>query len=213
MFQKKLIASAVAGVAALSISSAAFANGGTYMAPVQPEESSFYFTAKVGYGQAHWTDLFSNTVQDRLDISVDDGNIAAGADVGYQFNRFLAADVGFLWIFEETGIQTWAVDVGLKMLAPLWEQFGLYASVGGSYLESDFTGSVQTLRSNFGLPDSVDSFNVTFGAGAYYEVTPEWVVEAGWQRYSGSPELNNNYQPFTDFYGVGLTYKFPVDMF
>ena len=88
-------------------------------------------------------------------------------------------------------------------MAPLWEDVGAFAKVGGAWLNTEFNGG-----------GSIDNFNVTYGAGLYYEVNDDWSVEGGWQRYHGDQEFfGGSFQPMADFYYAGLTYKFPVDMF
>ena len=98
MFQKKLIVSAVAGVAALGLSAAAF--GGTYMAE---DQSAFYLTVKAGYADDHWDDFGDNDRNNNDFFDFSSGTFGAGADLGYQINEYFAGEVGLVWIVDNDG--------------------------------------------------------------------------------------------------------------
>ncbi len=208
MFHKKTLAVTIAGVVALGLSSAAFANGGTYSAPPAPKsDSALYFGLGLGLGDTSW----SNVESDANIKDIDDVGFAFRLYGGYQFNKYFSAELGYAhwaetdvkyYVASETNIKTYALDLSGKMTVPVAMGFGVYAKLGGAYLHSSSTAN----------GDSTGTFNVLYGAGVSYDIMPNLVADASWTRYNGHAKLSaNSYQPDADLYLLGFTYKFPME--
>ena len=210
MFHKKTLAVAIAGIVALSLSSAALANGGSYAAPPAPKsDSAIYVGLGLGFGDTSWNDVKNIT---GVNGDIDDVGFAFHAYGGYQFNKYFAAELGYTHWAEtdvnyfggsESNIRTYAVDISGKMMVPVTMGIGVFAKLGAAYLHAS-----ETVSGN-----SKGALNVLYGAGLSYEVMPNLVANLSWTRYNGSAKLGDNYQPDADLYALGIMYKFPVALF
>lgn len=223
MLKTKMIISAIAGATALGLSSMALAHGGSYMSAPMPAasstESAFYLGASGGYYDSNWGDLIATNVHQAGFLnSSNDGEFAFRLFGGYKFNQFLAAELGWLYGLEQNvsgttfaspsapvngKIDSYAIDLSGKLMAPLADSFGLYAKLGIGYLRTQGSGAGASLRT--------DNFNVTYGAGAFFEVMPNLVAELSWQRFTGNSHVNSSSaQPDADYYSLGLAYMLPT---
>ena len=209
MFHNKTRVVIIAGMAALGLSGAEFANGGSYEAPLPPKpDTAIYAGFSLGVGDTNWENLKNApNVKD-----VDDAGFAFRGYGGYQFNKYFAAEFGYTHWAEtdvkysnrgESNINTYAFDLSGKIMAPLTMGIDLYAKLGAAYLHSSETVN----------GDSKGALNVLYGAGASYDITPRLVADASWTRYNGSAKLGDDYQPAADLYALGLMYKFPAALF
>ncbi len=205
---KKLLV--ISTVAALGLSTAVLAGGLPETMPLAPTSSSdmsVYLGLQGGYGMTNW----ENQEVDKAKVSKDDafvGRIFVGADL----NRYFAAEFGYAWFFNKPTLKdaenkeiakykhTMALDLMGKIKAPVVDGFDLYGKVGISYLMSRGDNNTSNLN----------SFNVAFGAGADYYITPNIVANVEWLRYNGSAKHDADYQPHTDAFLLGLRYKFDL---
>jgi opacity protein-like surface antigen len=206
----KIRKSLFVGVVALGLSPLALANGTGYMpaAPVMTQADSWaqgvYVGLQLGYGMTNW---------DNLADAVSNSDAFAGRfDIGYDFHKNFAVELGYAQFFNSPSIDavegdlygnTYAIDLMLKIKADIVDNFGLYAKIGGAYMntcEGDYT-------------DSVSNFNVAYGAGAYYDITKNLSMDISWMRYNGDSsisDLGDGYQPYADLFAVGIQYKFII---
>lgn len=111
MVSKKILMNAIAGVAsmaALGISTFAFAGGEFAPAPAPVAgcdmgNPNFYVGGRVGYGNNYWDNLdydiaFVDYDGDRIRAtrSTKHTGFAGGVEIGYAFNKFLAVEAGFM---------------------------------------------------------------------------------------------------------------------
>lgn len=192
------------GVAAVVLSSVVSASA---MAAALP---GAYVGAGLGYGNVH------QSVSD-VDNSKDSG-LAGRAFAGWQFNQYLATELGWSKFTDATfkanspfasvhgKLKTDAVDVVVKGILPVADSFNLYAKAGAAYVMSRADASV-TL---FGYPANYDEkenkWFPTFGAGATYDFTPNVAADLSYSRIqkTGNSDIFNS----TDLYTVGLIYSF-----
>jgi len=206
---KKLLV--VSAIAAFGLTSAAFAGGLPEEMPMAPSavsssDTGVYLGIEGGYGLTNWKNLEKLT--GGFKISNDNG-VVGRAFLGYDINRYFATEVGYSYFFnkvkagnDEGSLKTQNVDLMLKLKAPVVDNFDLYAKIGGNYLMSK------------GDDISVKNFNVAFGAGADYSITPNIIANVEWLRFNGNNKVefsdDAKYQPSTDAFMVGLRYKFDL---
>lgn len=210
---KNVIKTAVS-VSALVLSSAAFAGGGGFVAAT--DDSGWYIGGNVGFGLSHWDNIDDLTFSGVSVRAGKENNFAARAKVGYDFNHHFGAEFGYTFLpysvtLNSTGkIRNWALDLSGKMYAPVVGQFGVLATLGVNYLRSSFRNQLGTLVSSAGGTTRVSNWNVTYGAGLYYDYDATWRVTGEWQRFNGKAQIvNRKYQPFMDAFTIGISYKIP----
>lgn len=215
---KKLLA--VSAIAALGLSGVAVAGGLPEPMPMAPmattSESGIYVGAQGGWGITHWKDVNSD---DDSSIDNDNGFVARGF-LGFDINRYFALEAGYTYFFnrakiksgstESFKIDTSAIDLMFKGKLPVVDNFDLYAKLGASYLMSNvkksFDGNDPT-----GLDGKHNNFNVAYGAGADYYITPNVIANVEWLRFNGNLKQDvKHYQPYTDAFLLGLRYKFDL---
>jgi len=148
-----------------------------------------------------------------------DNDFAARAYGGYQFNRYFAAEFGYTYLpssvtVNRVGkIRNWALDLSGKVFAPVVDQFGVFGRVGVSYLRSTVSGTLALASPLAGGATRISNWNVTYGAGLYYDYNANWRLTGEWQRFHGDSSIfNRSYQPFMDAFTVGVSYKLPVNL-
>jgi opacity protein-like surface antigen len=213
---KKLLV--VSAIAALGLNSVALAGGLPEEMPMAPaavatSDAGIYLGIEGGYGMTHWKNLES--ADSVFSISNDNG-IVGRAFLGYDINRYFALEFGYSYFFnkakinvlnvEVASVKTQAFDLMGKIKAPVVENFDLYAKLGVNYLMSHGSSNF----SGFGNDKNTNNFNVAYGAGADYYITPNVIVNIEWLRFNGNAKLGNKYQPNTDAFMIGLRYKFDL---
>ena len=195
------------GVAALLASCFAFASGDVFVAPAPTFMPGVYLGAQGGYGMSGW-----NNVDSGSNFSdVTGANAFAGrAFLGYDFHPNFAIEAGYTQFFNDTKLKNlmvgktynpkynYAIDLVGKIKAHIIQQFGLYTKVGVDYIAT-----------NEGLDgDHHYAVNVIYGAGAYYDFTPNFMADLSWTRYNGKAKWANDYIPAADLFAAGIAYKF-----
>ncbi|MEI8055563.1 MAG: outer membrane beta-barrel protein [bacterium] len=221
---KKLLV--VSAIAALGLTSVAFAGGLPEEMPTAPAASSsdtgVYVGIEGGFGITNWK-TWETDASSSDKVSKDNG-FAGRAFVGYDINRYFALETGYSYfsnkaviktsggVEQTSGIKTQVIDLYGKIKAPVVDSFDLYAKLGACYLMSNIqkltSGSTAaTLYKNEG---NVKNFNVAFGAGADYAITPNVIANVEWLRNAGHYKSDDKYQPNTDAFMLGLRYKFDL---
>jgi OOP family OmpA-OmpF porin len=133
----------------------------------------------------------------------DDKDTAWGAQLGFQFNRYFAAEGGYrdFGKFDFTGgdakANAWElVAVGSY---PLNDQFSVYGKAGGYRGETKVGGLFSAKEHNNDL---------TYGAGLRYDFTRNVAVRGEWQRYNdlGGDAVGGKRD--LDTWNVGVVYTF-----
>lgn len=146
--------------------------------------------------------------------------------LGYAQSQYLAFELGYTFLgsadiarwnpygfdnFPQTKIRNWAIDLSVRLSAPIFANAGLFATIGEAYLISDNTLRWQsdTILPNRAIPNTqhVSSYHPVYGFGAYANITCKTRVEILWKHYEGSTVTNDAYQPSPEFYAVGLVYR------
>lgn len=116
-------------------------------------------------------------------VSCDDKDTAFRLFGGYQFNRNIAAELGYadlgkakasgLGITQEAKVTAW--DLSAVGTFPVWQQLSVLGRLGAYYGKGKLSGPVSSDK---------NTTNVTFGLGAQYDLSRNLGLRAEWQRYS-----------------------------
>jgi hypothetical protein len=187
-------------VIALGMSPIAFANTS---ATDNTWASGIYIGFQDGYGM---------TNLDSMDAAINDGINAFASRIyfGYDLHKNFAVEVGHSRFFNEPSINsngtktqvyenTWALDLMGVIRSNVVGNFGLFARLGPSYLQTDHHGQGS---------EDLKSFNLAYGTGVYYAIGKEVFIDVSWMRYNGCLSINNDYQPYSDLFAIGLKVKF-----
>ena len=204
----------VSAIAALGLSSVAFAGGLPEEMPTAPaavsSDAGFYLGIAGGYGMTNWKNLEGLAVNGTKLYSISKDNGAVGrAFLGYDLNRYFAVEFGYSYFFNKptmdlaSGVtngpfgitasgtkfikNTQAFDLMGKIKAPVVDNFDLYAKLGVNYLISNLDNV--TISGN---SSSIRNLNVAFGAGADYYITPNIIANIEWLRFNGKAKFDFN---------------------
>jgi len=223
---KKLLV--VSAVAVLGLTSAAFAGGLPEEMPAAPvaassNDTGIYLGLQGGWGLTNWKNAENITDPDYgygvLGVHKDNG-VVGRVFAGYDINRYFAIEGGYSYFFNKvnfsyfdaattngtTGdIKTMAFDLMGKGKLPVVDGFDLYAKLGMDCLMSRESGFASYSS------DNANNFNVAYGAGMDYSITPNVIANLEWLRLNGNARIcSSKYQPNTDSFMVGLRYKFDL---
>jgi opacity protein-like surface antigen len=217
---KKLLA--VSAIAALGFTSVAFAGGLPEEMPAAPaavasSDMGVYVGIEGGLGLTNWKNS-TIAIEDGVSTSNDNG-VVGRAFLGYDVNRYFALEAGYTYFFNKAKFtynnaefnkikNTQVIDAMLKGKLPVVDNFDLYAKCGVNYLMSKFDKDTNDGITK--IETSRNSFNVGFGAGADYYITPNIIANVEWLRFNGNAKNDTKYQPNTDAFMVGLRYKFDL---
>lgn len=231
------------GITVLSISSASFASGTMYTTPVPvavptgcdtTSDSYFYLGLQGGVADSGWkaidkqvigiVPLLPPSVATTTMLVSDTIGIAGRVFLGYSFNKYFAAELGYLYLGKKTQmnadititdlngkvltsrivdfgtVRTQAADLVGKVKGPITDNLGIYAKLGAGYLM--MKGSNDFYKS--------DKIDLVYGAGISYDFNENWAMDLSWTRYnSGDTKIvSREWQPNVDFYALGVTFKF-----
>ena len=216
---KKLLT--VSAIAALGLSSIAFAGGLPEEMPMAPaaigsSDAGIYLGLQGGYGMSNWN-IFTNNVE-------KDNGFIGRVFAGYDFNKNFAVELGYLHFFNKTKLKgrnasnyneakTQTFDLVGKIKAPIADEVNLYGKLGANYMltKIDKTGTGAMLAQ----AKTWKEFGITYGAGIDYSITPNVIANLEWLRHNGrikagTNEQNAKFQPWTDSFLVGVRYKFEL---
>lgn len=154
--------------------------------------SSVYVGADVG--QAKYKDGC------RFTPGCDDNDTSWGLFAGYQFNRYLGAEIGYHDLGSISGPGATIDGQALELVGvgsvPLTTAFSVYGKLGG------YRGEAK------GLGISETNNDWTYGLGVQYDVTPNIGVRGEWQRYADLGGGGFNATTDVDVLRVGALWRF-----
>lgn len=137
-----------------------------------------------------------------------DSHFVSRLFVGVDLNRYFATEFGYTTFwgkakFDSTKLRmVQAFDLFGKIKAPVLENLDVYGKLGVDFLLGNEKHTDGTIRKK-------ENFNLAFGAGIDYAVTPNIIVNAEWLRYNGDAH-HKHYQPNADAFMFGVRYKFEL---
>ncbi|MFN8769679.1 MAG: outer membrane beta-barrel protein [Neisseriaceae bacterium] len=131
------------------------------------ENQPLYFNLNTGIGTGY---TFTNPGNDGNQKSgAPSNNYSLGANIGYKFNEYVAAEIGYnhLWLaktYANTGGQVGVEDIAARGTLPLGDIFSLYGRLGvGGYQNM---GGSDNSGTNF-----AHNIGVLYGAGAQWALS------------------------------------------
>ena len=126
--------------------------------------------------------------------SGDDTSVGWKVDLGYQFNKYLGVEGGYVNLNDMTLTSTITAPVagtartnaasdGWTLAAvgsyPLSDKFSVMAKLGGAYVLSDIAARTGTSQETM----SADDYQPYYGVGASYALLDNLSVRAEWERF------------------------------
>lgn len=210
------------GLAVLGLTVAALANGNSVPVVTTVPTSEFnpgiYVGLQGGYGVNGWY-----RIKPEFDVSNDEG-LTGRVFVGYDFTKTWALEAGYTYFSSESKIKdssivmseirTQAFDLVGKLKVSVINNFGVYAKAGVVYLMSKGINKGSD-GYYIGTKDKQNNLGVAMGLGAAYYFTPSLWMDLSWTKNIIGRKLGQTsttwfgpYQPDTDFYALGIAYKF-----
>jgi OOP family OmpA-OmpF porin len=196
---------ALTSVAALSLPSISLAqstmNTMTHVGP----EAGWYVGGSVGQSKI---DCSTGGVPG---LSCDDSDTAFRVFGGYQFNKYLGAELGYADLGKATlsgaglnaSVKAKAWDlVGVGRL-PLADKFSLFGKLGMYRADTDLSSNTALIPAA-----SDNNTDLTYGIGAQYDFNKNLGVRAEWQQYKKVGSDNTGGDSDVDVMSVGVVYRF-----
>jgi OOP family OmpA-OmpF porin len=145
-------------------------------------------------------------------ISCDDTATSFKILGGYQFNKHLAAELGYIDFgkAEARGpggtitLKSHAFDLVAVGTLPIADRFSVYGKIGAYRATTDLNVSTTLLRGSA----SDDSTDLTYGVGAGFDATRQVTLRAEWQRYSDVGGDNVGGKGDVDVISLGVLFRF-----
>jgi len=167
-----------------------------------------YFTVQAGLSDVKYTNSnLSNGITARR-IKTSGVNYHIGS--GYQFNRWLAAEFGIIWVYKpqfldlngtskDAKIKNNVVYLAARVGWPVW-RFLFYVKGGIGYIarQGFFFNKTRALSEG-------SFFTTIYGAGFLFHFTSHWGADVSWMQ---APPNRHQQIPTTNFYGAGIVYSF-----
>ncbi|MFN7097460.1 MAG: outer membrane beta-barrel protein [Gammaproteobacteria bacterium] len=206
---KKLSFTLAAAGLIFSASAYATASNGLYLGLQLGESSADYSNSSSGLSDFYGYSSLPGA-------SVDNNAFAGRLYLGYQFNKFVAAELGYSYlgnvefnnIFAVSGatasLRQQAGDLTAKVMLPVTRQFNVFALGGVAYVgakPNDVSNTASLLGVQTGSREG--AFTATYGLGAGYDFNQHWGLDATWRRFNSSGDIEN-----TDLFTLGAAYHF-----
>lgn len=174
-----------------------------FSGPTLAQDTGFY--AGFSLGQATADDTCTGI--SGPGVSCDDKDTAWKILGGYQFNRNLALEFGYIDLGEvsasgpggSASIESSAFELVALGILPLADKFSVYGKVGLYRGETDATAP--------GISLSESNTDLTFGIGVRYDITRNLGIRGEWQKYQdvGGGEIG---EADVDVISVGIIWRF-----
>lgn len=175
MSVKKSLVLSAAGIAAVGMTTA-MAGGPDMMVAPAAFQPAAYIEAHLGYVMNNYRRFAFSPFLTFGDNTR--GAFAAGGDIGYQFLRNLAIEVGGFWLNEAKGtsrfvnqgqalsVTNWFVYGAFKITVPIWDSFDMFGKIGVFYRQQRFRGAFES-NSGYWRP--------LFAVGMSYTYAQSWI--------------------------------------
>lgn len=141
-----------------------------------------------------------------IESSLDDSDLGWGLEIGYRFNRYVAAEVGYVDLGEalyeailtvDDGIETFPVEVSSRFVSsgptaavlgmlPLSERFDVHAKAGLYFADTRFRGRVRDVEFADNLLHSevgAGEQEIFFGIGGAWNINDSYSLRFEYQRF------------------------------
>lgn len=192
--------------------------------------TNWYVTA--GAGQATVKDLSSEATTLSNDftalgitntVSVDDNNTAYHVTLGYSFNKYFAAEAGYVDFKSATADYTITAPSAATAQAewtatgwtlegvgsyPFGNGFSVYGKLGMIAGHEELKISASSGSSVVTGKDTESDTEFTYGAGAAYDFNDMWGLRLGYQIYSNLGDANKTGESDVDMWSLAVRFNF-----
>ena len=222
MISRKISSLVLVGATAFTMNTAfAAANLEAKPAPIDyATATGLYGDIGVGYALTDWKNEFGSGAG--VSYKNSNGGFSYAADLGYQFTKYLAAEIGFNWLpttkmtttaattvstIGTTKIRSYLISGALKFIAPIYYNFDVFGKAGVGYYRTTFSGATTLSKTTSTSP--------VFGAGFDYYFDNGFFLNGIYQHYSGKRRINvtstiNRYQTDPNVFLAKVGYKFTM---
>lgn len=177
--------------------------------------SGLYATASVGRTQ------IDNRMLDVLEsngLPLDDTDTGYSLGLGYDFNKYLAVEAGYMDVGEASIAYTNGGDslngsvegdgfyFGPKVSLPLTDKLAVFGKIGFFTWDGDVAAVGTGAWAAYTGTASEDGTDLYFGGGVACDITETLAAKAEWTRYTF--DGSNWFDTDVDFISAGLTFKF-----
>lgn len=199
MSVKKFLVLSAAGIAALA-ATGAYAGGPDRMAPPAPvDDSGIYIDVDAGWAHSDWANFWGG-IYNTAAMAPAGGGISSGggsgftwgADLGYQFNRNLSAELGWYQFRKVVGAQavavaavtsgltnvatrSWILYFAGKLSIPVYDNIDLFGKAGLVWRNLSRSGpGMGLIPVNNAIPTSSHYWAPFLGFGGQWWLTHAW---------------------------------------
>ena len=186
----------------LAVPSVGMAQGtmGSMKSAVTGPDSGWYAGGSLGQSKGDCGSGFAGS-------SCDDSDTAFKIFGGYQFNKYLGAELGYAALGDvkatfptgDVTVEAKAWDVMAVGTFPVADRFNVFGKLGWFRADSDASGLASGSDSSSGL---------TYAIGAGYDFTRNFGLRAEWQRYTDVGGNNVGGETDADVMSIGVVYRF-----
>lgn len=210
MSVKKLLVLSAAGIAAVGMTAAIAGGPDQMVAPAPVFQPKVYIEGHVGYVKLDWR-RFEPALPVAFTGDNSRGGFAAGGDLGYWFQRYIAFELGSFYLNCANGVfgnrpvqvTSWFAYGAFKFIVPMLFVPNL-----------DFFGKIGVAwrQNRYNIFADGDFWNPVFAVGLQYVFNETWSLAFQYMYIPG----NNEGGPFTDnapnasLFTVALGYMFAV---
>jgi hypothetical protein len=212
MTGKQRMAAVLAAALGIAVANTASAeNGGVYFAvtggatSVDMGGSRQDFDEDFGFPIAASLELAGVDVLD-FESSLDDSDIGFGLQIGYRFNRYLAAEVGYVDLGEalyeaimtvDDGVEIFPVEASFRIksngptaavlgMLPLGERFDAHARAGVYFADTQLRGRLRDIEFDQNVVHEQAKAGETeffFGVGGAWNINDTYSLRVEYQRF------------------------------
>ena len=156
-------------------------------------------TAQTGGDRGFYAGFGLGTTDSNLSGATDKRDTVWKGYGGYQLNRYLGVEAGYIDLGKTTipgaSFSSKALTAAAVGTMPLTPQFALFGKLGVATVETDVNSA------------SDNNFDPTYGMGVRYDFTRQIGLRGEWERFrvSGNPYAAKS---DTDLFSVSLQYRF-----
>jgi opacity protein-like surface antigen len=220
---KKVLLSALGIMSSAALATAGNAKMHT-AAPAINSANGIYIEGLAGYNRY----AFSNTGTPNNVVPTQwhngFGNVALGADIGYQFQRYFSVELGGIYTFygslepqnkipgapDTMKLQPSYAYLAGKVSTPIYNNFSAFAKLGAGYQQINVTDDGKLFGEDIG---NASYLGLMLGAGIAYHITPAVYVSGEWLHFANGTSLDNNVSvatPAPNLFLLGVGYKFTM---
>lgn len=226
----KKLAVVAAGVTAIALTANVVA-GGPEEQYTTPSYAGVYVELNAGYAYRPWVNNVTNDfgaanlLGGLTGVSNGNGGFTGGADLGYQFNQFLAIEGGWYYLPQVSGtfaasllgasapsvnVSSGVAYAALKGNAPIANNTYLFGKIGAAYTYNSASNPGLVRTDVSGLTTNSNYWNPMFATGIQYYFTPSWSVNVQYAYIPGFEVSSSNrfIAPESQLITAGFGYKF-----